>query len=604
MGLVYRARDTRLDREVALKFLSLDLTGSDELKQRFTQEAKAASALDHPNICTIYAIDETDDGRLFIAMAYYDGENLKSRLGHGPLPWTEIVDLAWQVASGLSAAHERGIIHMDVKPANLMLTSAGTVKILDFGLSRFTSEVDRKSQQGPLMGTVGYMSPERVQGEKTGPESDIWALGVVLYEMATGTRPFEGTNDMSLLYAIVHREITPPIEKVPDLPAELDRVIRRCLVKDRRRRYQSFADMLADLEPLHQSSSSVTVTLPSMPRPDWRRRRRNRRLKWTAAALALVVLGVFLWSALLQQDAGDGPALAERRGVLLLDLRNRSEGSEGDWLGPALAELLISELSQDGEVRWIREHDSGLAELLAGTGRFHADHGFGGIVLTRIRQRLKAARVVGGTYGVTGEEAAPRLDVALLVQDTEDSETVASLSDSSPLTELPALAARLADPLARALEVVRFPRPADDGEGLPLPAGAEAAALLTQAREELRVLDAGSALERLQQAIVLEPGNALLRVTLADALWQLGREDEARAEAAAAFASRRDLTRRAQIYLEARHLEMQGELRRAAALLRALWAGDFAAAATTADPALIDRGLHLAFVLVRAKQSG
>ena len=193
MGVVYKALDTKLNRHVSLKFLPPELTRDDEARTRFIQEAQAASALDHPNICTIHEIDSTPEGQMFIAMAFYDGVTLKKRIGQGPLPIDEALDIAIQVAQGLVKAHQAGIVHRDIKPANVMLTKDGFVKIVDFGIAKLLG-VTGPTQVGSTLGTVAYMSPEQVAGEDVDPRTDVWALGAVLYEMLTGQLPFKGEN--------------------------------------------------------------------------------------------------------------------------------------------------------------------------------------------------------------------------------------------------------------------------------------------------------------------------------------------------------------------------------------------------------------------------
>jgi len=189
MGIVYKAQDLRLDRTVALKFLPPHLTTSDDEKQRFIHEAKAASSLDHNNICNIYEIDETEDGQLFISMAYYEGETLDHKIKEKPLPIDEATDIAIQIAQGLAKAHEKDIVHRDIKPANIMLTSEGIVKILDFGLVKLSTQT-KLTKESTTLGTVSYMSPEQAKGEEVDYRTDIWSSGVILYEMLTGQLPF------------------------------------------------------------------------------------------------------------------------------------------------------------------------------------------------------------------------------------------------------------------------------------------------------------------------------------------------------------------------------------------------------------------------------
>ena len=190
MGVVYKAQDTRLDRAVALKFLPAELTSDPEAGQRFVDEARAASALDHPNICNVHDIVQTDDGRIFIVMAYYEGETLKNKIDRGPLTIEEAVDIAIQLAQGLAKAHEQGIVHRDIKPANLIITSDGTAKIVDFGLAKLTGIGLVQTTSGK--GTIAYMCPEQIRGHPVDHRCDLWALGVLLYEMLTGRLPFQG----------------------------------------------------------------------------------------------------------------------------------------------------------------------------------------------------------------------------------------------------------------------------------------------------------------------------------------------------------------------------------------------------------------------------
>jgi len=191
MGVVYTATDPRLRRQVAIKLLSPDLTRDDPAKQRFLHEAQAASALDHPNICTIYEINETGDGQLYLVMAHYEGETLQARIGRGPLDLDDAIDIANQVGQGLAEAHAAGIVHRNIKPANLLIAKGGLVKILDFGLAKLVG-ADGATQTGTAIGTVAYMSPEQARGQEVDHRTDIWSLGVVFYEMLTGQPPFRG----------------------------------------------------------------------------------------------------------------------------------------------------------------------------------------------------------------------------------------------------------------------------------------------------------------------------------------------------------------------------------------------------------------------------
>ncbi|MBN1222506.1 MAG: protein kinase [Candidatus Aminicenantes bacterium] len=248
MGLVYKAKDIRLDRTVALKFLPPEMTSNKEAKNRFIQEAKAAAALNHHHICTIYEIDEVDD-QIFFSMEYVEGQSLKDKLESNPLDINEAKDVVIQVAEGLKEAHEKGIVHRDIKPANIMLTKEGQVKITDFGLAKLSWGVDL-TKTSMIMGTVAYMSPEQAKGEEVDHRTDIWALGAMLYEMLTGEFPFKGTNEHAVIYAILNRKPKLASQKRKNVPREMDHIINKALAKDLNRRYASIEEILIDLKNL------------------------------------------------------------------------------------------------------------------------------------------------------------------------------------------------------------------------------------------------------------------------------------------------------------------------------------------------------------------
>ena len=263
MGVVYEARDLRLKRTVAIKLLPPDLTKDDTAKQRFLQEAQAASALDHPNICTIFEINETEDGQLYLVMAHYEGETLKERIERGPLQLDDAIDIATQVGTGLAEAHGAGIVHRDIKPANLLVTKGGVVKILDFGLAKLAG-AEGVTQTGTTVGTVAYMSPEQARGQEVDHRTDIWSLGVVLYEMLAGTPPFQGENLLSISNAITGGE--PASLSGPS--SSIQGVVSRALQKDAAARYTGAAELVSELQQPGSGSEAQTVsTLPQSEVP-------------------------------------------------------------------------------------------------------------------------------------------------------------------------------------------------------------------------------------------------------------------------------------------------------------------------------------------------
>ena len=271
MGVVYRARDTRLDRVVALKFLSAHLLSDPEAKDRFLVEAQAAASLDHPNLCTIHEIGETADGRLYIVMTYYGGETLQQRIARGRVELDEALDITAQVSPGLASAAGRGIIHRDIKPANLTLAEDGTVKIVDFGLAKIMGA--QLTQAGTRMGTVAYMSPEQTRGDAVDQRTDVWSLGVVLYEMLSGQRPFKGGSDQAVIHSILNQVAAHLHEIEPGLPYGVTAVVARAMRKDASNRYPDASSMLVDIERLldDPSSRSALDATPSLP-PEGERR--------------------------------------------------------------------------------------------------------------------------------------------------------------------------------------------------------------------------------------------------------------------------------------------------------------------------------------------
>ena len=356
MGVVYEAEDLKLGRHVALKFIPENLAGDPKSLERFTREARAASLLNHPNICTIHGIED-NNGHPFIVMEKLEGESLKQHIAGHALPVEEVLDIGIQVADALAASHIKGIVHRDIKPANIFLTPGGPVKVLDFGLAKLVHNVDTDDEGadqsltavGVIPGTAVYMSPEQARSETVDARSDLFSFGVVLYEMACGKKPFSGANSLVTLDAVLHSKPIPPKDINPKIPIELEGIIGKAMEKDRSHRYQSAAEMRSDLALLKREAESGTIKAPSATtklRVATRTFGRNSRLQTylllgTAALLVTVLAAVGAWWFKHREVAN----AEQRNAIAVLPLQNMSGDPSIDYLRFALADELTSVLT-------------------------------------------------------------------------------------------------------------------------------------------------------------------------------------------------------------------------------------------------------------------
>lgn len=427
MGVVYRATDTRLGRAVALKFLPPHVAQDEESERRFMQEARAASALDHPNLCPVYDIGSTAEGEIYIAMPCYEGETLKQALRRGPLPVGEALDVLVQMAEGIREAHAHGIVHRDLKPANVFRARDGRVKILDFGLAKLLDDASM-TQPGATVGTFAYMAPEQALGRPVDHRADLWALGAVLYECLTGELPFTGDSGPATLHAIAYDE-TPRPSRGAGVPRELDGIVARCLTRDPDRRYQSADELLTDLRGARVRlglvpSDEVSAALPRF------RRRRVLQVGVTVTVLLLVV------SVLLWLSRGSAVTAAARESLAVLPFANVTGDPELDYLGAGLSTDLISRLSELPQLEVLSR-----AQVLAVGGT--ASDG------EELARTFGVSTLVEGDIQGTPEH----LRVQLRVSDGRTGGVVWSHSETGSVDHLTGLQVQLAQAVTRAVSL-------------------------------------------------------------------------------------------------------------------------------------------------------
>src|SRR5579863_188433 len=574
MGMVFRASDQQLERDVAIKVLPPGMLADEAARKRFRREALTVAKLNHPNIGTVYEFGSQGDID-FLVMEYVGGVALDTRLGYGPLAQKDILRLGFQLADGLASAHDHGVIHRDLKPANLRLTEDNRLKILDFGLAQFVRQdmdlgaTASISENRKVSGTLPYMSPEQLRGETTDQRSDIWSAGAVLYELATGRRPFPSSQIPLLIDSILNKPPEMASAVNPKISPGLEMTILKCLDKDPERRYQSARELRVDLDrltmPISQvGSSAISVPVPAAPDAS---RVKIKTLVTAAGLLILLITGALYLNYFRETPRGETGSrlLVRRRTVAVLNLKNTTSRPEAAWLSTGLAEMLTTELAAGEKMRAITGEE--IAQMKMNLALPDADT-LSPQLLSQVGKSLGADLVVLGSYV---DLPGGNLRVDLHLQDVAAGETLLSLKQTGDENNLFELVSRAGAELRNKCNAVQVTVQQEAAVRAALPSTPAASKLYSEGLAKLRIGDAIAARDLLQKAVEAEPGYALAHSALAAAWSLLGYDEKARLSAKSAYDLSASLSREDRLLTEARYRETSKEWNNAAEDYRTLF---------------------------------
>ncbi|MGA9931352.1 MAG: protein kinase [Terriglobales bacterium] len=576
MGLVFRASDQQLERDVAIKVLPSGMLADEAARKRFRREALTLAKLNHPNIGMVYEFG-SQEGLDFLVMEYVGGVAVDARLGSGPLSQKEVLRLGFQLADGLASAHEHGVIHRDLKPANMRLTQDNRLKILDFGLAQFVrQEVDMGvtasiSETNQVVGTLPYMAPEQLRGEVTDERSDLWSAGVVLYELATGRRPFAFAQVPVLIDAILNKPPELPSTLNPKISPGLEMAILKCLDKDPERRYQSARELRVDLDRLTMPISQVpSAPVPSAPTPTvtpTAPARAGIRPIVLAGVIVLLMVGAFSYLYFHGKPPREIAAtpVNRRRTVAVLNFKNSTSRPEAAWLSTAIPEMLTTELAAGEKLRTITGEE--VAQMKMNLSLPDSDI-LTAQTLSQIGKTLGADLVVLGSYVALPDG---KLRVDLHLQDVAAGETVLAVNQTGDEDNLFDLVSRAGIQLREKCGAGQVSAQDQAGVRAAFPSTPEASKLYAEGLAKLRVFDAIAARDLLQKAVEIDPNHALAHSALAAAWSFLGYDEKARLSAKSAYELSASLSREDRLLIEARYREASKEWDNAADSYRTLF---------------------------------